>query len=207
MVSNLKKIGQLYADNLSKHGIDSKSVGWNTPECQELRFAQLVKVFERKADEVTINELGCGYGHLLKYLNQHQFKVGHYFGYDIAPEMLSAAKKYLVDEASKISLIESHELTVQADYSICSGIFNVRFEERDTVWLEHIKRTLRDMYEHANKGISFNMLTKYVDWKEDHLYYGDPEYFFNFCVTEFSRRVVLLHDYPLYEWTIVVYKT
>jgi hypothetical protein len=43
-----------------------------------------------------------------------------------------------------------------------------------------------------------------VDWKQDDLYYGDPLFFFDHCKRTFSRTVTLLHDYPLYEWTIHV---
>ena len=56
----------------------------------------------------------------------------------------------------------------------------------------------------SKKGFGFNLLSTYVDWKEDHLYYGDPLFFFDFCKRHVSRYVSLLHDYPLYEWTILV---
>ncbi len=36
------------------------------------------------------------------------------------------------------------------------------------------------------------------------LYYGDPIFFFEHCRTTFGRHVALLHDYPLYEFTILV---
>ncbi len=55
-------------------------------------------------------------------------------------------------------------------------------------------------------GIAFNCLTTYVNWKEDHLYYADPFEFFDFCKRNISRYLCLLHDYPLYEWTMLVYK-
>ena len=45
-----------------------------------------------------------------------------------------------------------------------------------------------------------------VDWKEDHLYYADPLFWFNFCRNNISKKVTLLHDYPLWEWTICVTK-
>ena len=38
----------------------------------------------------------------------------------------------------------------------------------------------------------------------DDLYYGDPSFFFDHCKREHSRHVALLHDYGLWEWTIVV---
>jgi hypothetical protein len=50
------------------------------------------------------------------------------------------------------------------------------------------------------------MLTKYsdADRMRGDLYYGDPAFFFDHCKRSFSRNVALLHDYGLYEFTILV---
>ena len=62
------------------------------------------------------------------------------------------------------------------------------------------------MNEKSLKGFAFNCLTSYVDYKEDHLYYGNPLFFFDFCKKNFSKYVTLIHDYKLYEWTMLVVK-
>jgi len=41
--------------------------------------------------------------------------------------------------------------------------------------------------------------------RED-LYYADPCFIFDYCKRNFSRNVALLHDYELYEFTIIVRK-
>jgi hypothetical protein len=38
----------------------------------------------------------------------------------------------------------------------------------------------------------------------DDLYYADPRVIFDHCKRSFSRWVALLHDYGLYEFTIIV---
>jgi len=38
------------------------------------------------------------------------------------------------------------------------------------------------------------------------LYFGDPLLYFDFCKRNFSRNVALLHDYGLYDFTILVRK-
>jgi hypothetical protein len=38
------------------------------------------------------------------------------------------------------------------------------------------------------------------------LYYGDPAFFFDHCKTHYARDVALLHDYGLYEFTLLVRK-
>ena len=39
-----------------------------------------------------------------------------------------------------------------------------------------------------------------------HLHYGDPLWFFDWCKRKYSRNVALLHDYDLYDFTIIVRK-
>ena len=38
------------------------------------------------------------------------------------------------------------------------------------------------------------------------LYYADPCALFDHCKTKYSRNVALLHDYGLYEFTLIVRK-
>jgi hypothetical protein len=95
-------------------------------------------------------------------------------------------------------------LDTPADYSFACGIFNVRLEAREDDWRAHIEATLDNVNAFSLRGFAFNLLTTYVDYREPHLYYGDPSYFFDFCKRRYSRNVSLLHDYPLFEWTILV---
>lgn len=200
---DLSRIEKLYTDNIEKFGIDSKSVGWNSPESQELRFKKLMSVVEEpETHPFSINELGCGYGELFRYCTDRLYKLSRFNGYDISEKMLEAARQYINDE--RAHYYKKPTIETKADYTITSGIFNVKFEHDKNSWEDYIKDTLKNMFEHSEKGISFNLLTKYVDFEAENLYYADPMYFFDFCKKELSRYVSLLHDYKLYEWTIVV---
>jgi hypothetical protein len=57
-------------------------------------------------------------------------------------------------------------------------------------------------------GFAFNCLTSYSDSDKlrDHLYYANPNELFDFCKRQYSRNIALLHDYDLYEFTILVRK-
>lgn len=201
---DLKKVEELYSGNVEKFGIDSRSVGWNSADSQNLRFSKLLSMISEPARLFTLNELGCGYGELVKYFQKNNFNCSHYHGFDISAKMIEKAKEY-IDEKN-IDLILSSSITTQADYSVTSGIFNVIFDSAKTNWEDYIKDTLRNMNESSAKGFSFNLLSKYVDYENENLYYADPAIFFDFCKKEFSKYVTLLHDYPLYEWTITVKK-
>ena len=201
----LKKVEELYSSNLQQHGTQSSAVGWNSLESQLLRFSKLTSLIIHNDEEVSINDYGCGYGaHLDFLINKAGLKVSRYNGYDLSIEMLEAARSKLSNFKADLHLINSASIETAADYSFVSGTFNVRFEVSDSDWEEFIKAKLHELNKFSNKGFSFNLLTNYVDWKEPHLYYADPCYWFDYCKQHFSKKVFLLHDYPLWEWTIGV---
>ena len=96
----------------------------------------------------------------------------------------------------------------EADYTLASGIFNVRLETPEPLWEEYILATLATIDRLSQRGFAFNMLTCYSDPERmrGDLYYGDPCAFFDHCKRLFSREVALLHNYGLYEFTIRVHK-
>ena len=59
------------------------------------------------------------------------------------------------------------------------------------------------------KGFAFNCLTSYSDPEKMRadLFYPNPCQVFDHCKTKFSRHVALLHDYGLYEFSILVRKS
>ena len=94
------------------------------------------------------------------------------------------------------------------DYTIASGVFNMKLETTDEEWKNYVINTIGTMNKLSKKGFSFNMLTSYSDkeFMRDDLYYADPLFFFDYCKKNFSKNIALLHDYQLYDFTIVVRK-
>lgn len=204
LIDTLKNIEKLYSNNLDNLGKSSQSVGWPNAKDHWLRFEMLFKSINLK-DIASLNDLGCGYGSVLNFLYDNSYYLKDYYGYDISEKMLNNfdESKY---KKTNISKIIDSSLTNAADFTIASGIFNVKFAEDDMTWKNHIVATLHNMNDFSNKGFSFNLLSTYVDFKKDNLYYGDPLFFFDYCKKNFSRYVSIYHDYPLWEWTIVVKK-
>jgi SAM-dependent methyltransferase len=204
MKVDLSKVEKLYTDNIKEYGIDAKSVGWGTKEKQDLRFEKLMGVVLDRDSDLSINELGCGYGELVNFCKEKNMKISKYFGYDLSSEMIKAANNYI--GGPNVKLFQSRVLKTKADYTIASGIFNVKFDERKENWEIYIFDTIKHIYDNSMKGISFNFLSKYVDWEKKDLYYADPTLIFNFCKANLSEKVNLIHDYNLFEFTIHVLK-
>jgi SAM-dependent methyltransferase len=195
-------VERYYSAKVVTHGPTPLGVDWNSPESQRLRFDQLVKVIDPR-ESFTINDYGCGYGALFDYLEQNEFHF-EYFGFDISPDMLAEARR--VHSGAGRTFVSRAEDLPTADYTVASGIFNVRLETPETEWRQYMLDTLQSIAALSKKGFAFNLLTKYSDaeFMRPTLYYADPAFLFDYCKTHFSRFVALLHDYPLYEFTLLV---
>ena len=102
----------------------------------------------------------------------------------------------------------SRESTHVADYSVASGIFNVKLDATDEDWLAYILDAIQALDRASRKGFAFNCLTRYSDPERmrANLFYADPCFLFDHCKRRLSRHVAILHDYGLYEFTMLVRK-
>ena len=200
-------VSDYYSNKLKEHGATHQGVDWNSTESQELRFKQLLKVVQQcKNNTYTLNDFGCGFGSLYGYMKSNYDNSFAYFGYDVSQSMIEEAVS-MYGESATHSFITGSELQM-ADFSVASGIFNVRNQFNDEQWKQYIFGCIDKMNNASRKGFSFNMLTSYSDKDKcrDYLYYANPCEFFDYCKLNFSRNVALLHDYDLYEFTIIVRK-
>jgi SAM-dependent methyltransferase len=201
----LRGVERLYTGNLAEHGTDSRAVGWPDADSHLLRFRRLARLIEVDDLEgpAAVNDWGCGYGAMFDFLDENPgIELASYTGYDLSAEMLAAAREHVADDRARF--VESGTVDSDADYTFVSGTFNVRADASEEAWSEFVREKLREIAARSRRGFAFNLLTTYVDWRKEDLFYADPAEFFRFCREELSRYVTLIHDYPLYEWTIVV---
>ena len=205
--SLLDEVATYYAEKLAEHGATPRGVDWNGEESQMVRFAQLCKIIDPETPNFSLNDLGCGYGALLHYLRDNHANCT-YLGVDVSQEMITVAEQRHT-AADQARFITAAEPDGAADYGLASGIFNVRLGRSDAEWLDYLQATLDVLDRTSSFGFAFNCLTSYSDEdkKRDYLYYADPCRLFDLCKRRYSRQVALLHDYGLYEFTILVRKT
>lgn len=201
----LARVEAYYRDCLREHGPTARGVDWNSEESQRLRFEQLSRVLPPEGP-FTVADYGCGYGALVGYLRERG-QPFTYRGFDISSAMVDAARRLWAAEPACTFADASSDVGAH-DYVLASGIFNVKLETDDGEWAEYVRATLRTMASLATRGLAFNVLTLYSDpeHRRRELHYADPLALFDFCKKELAPRVALLHDYPLYEFTILVRK-
>ena len=205
MSGMLDAVADYYAGRLAEHGATPRGVDWNGEEGQQRRFAELARVIDGGAP-CSVNDLGCGYGAMAEYLAS-RFAGIDYRGFDLAVPMVAAATERL-GALSNASVACAAVPDRIADYGVASGIFNVRLDTSDGEWLRHVEDTLDVLDATSRRGFAFNCLTSYADagrMRAD-LYYADPLALFDRCKRRYARDVALLHDYGLFEFTILVRK-
>ncbi len=188
----------LYNERYKKYGRDIRTVGWGSERDQALRFDVLFSGLDPRGK--TILDVGCGLGDLVQYLKLRTGGDFTYIGIDVASKLIEDARA--VHDESNCSFytgdIFSAELP-QVDFSILSGALSLK---RDGIEI-YARDTLTKMVELSREAAALNFLTSYVDFEAAHNQHYHPETVF-FWAKALAKRVNLIHDYPLYEFTIQV---
>ena len=185
----LDDIKKYYSNSIESFGASPKGVDWNGEEGQILRYKQLLRIVEDR-NKFSLIDYGCGYGALINVLRDLG-KEFQYFGLDLSDAIFQTAS-----------------INFSSDFIIASGVFNVKLNSSYALWEHYIENTLDNFNDNSNLGFAFNCLSSYSDknMQKDKLFYADPKSIFDLCKKKYSNNVALLHNYGLYEFTILVTK-
>lgn len=201
----LERVRRYYDGKLREHGATARGVDWPSEASQRTRFVQLAGLLP--ADRpFTVNDVGCGYGGLVEFLDAAGLSAD-YLGMDVSATMVEAARRLHGTRA--LARFETGSMPDRvADYAVASGIFNVRLDVPADAWAEYVRDGIDLLDRCSRAGFAFNCLTAYSDPQRmrGDLHYADPCELFDLCKRRYARNVALLHDYGLYEFTILVRK-
>jgi SAM-dependent methyltransferase len=205
----LDTVGRYYTNRLRQFGATPRGVDWNSADSQALRFSrllQLLPVFPEADPPASLIDYGCGYGALADYLAAQRVAVS-YRGFDVSADMIAAAQAR-PGAAPDRSYTADAETLHPADFVVASGIFNVKLAHPEDAWRAYVWDTIAALSRLSRRGFAFNALSMCsdADKRRDDLFYMDPGETLNGCLQRFPRQVTLLHDYPLYEFTVLVRK-
>lgn len=197
------KVRDYYSTKLSQFGPAPLGVDWPSMASQYLRFVQLLRVCDFGA-RFSLNDFGCGYGALLAYLAwRHPEASIDYHGIDISPSMIEAARCLWADnKGATFSVGDACETA--ADYTLASGVFNVRLGILDSDWEIYIEDVLGNLRRRSRRGFAANFMLPWDDGhREDALYRAPPERWIAFCRSVLCCDTVLISDYGLREFTLL----
>jgi len=201
-IPNLDHVKSYFDKRIQEHGASPRGSDWNSETSQNTRFDQLLKVVETQS--FSLLDYGCGYGALADYLESKGLEAD-YYGYDILESAIDTARQVHAKKNRRAFFTDKSALPA-CDYTVASGIFNFRGEQSFEDWTEYVLGVLHEFNQLSQRGFSSNFLTKYsdADKMRPDLYYADPLFLFDYCKRNFSKNVALLHDYRLYDFTLIV---
>jgi SAM-dependent methyltransferase len=195
-------VASYYGAKIARHGPTPFGVDWTCEPTQQLRFVQLLKV-TGPGRFFTLNDLGCGYGALLPFLRQRRLaREFDYLGIDVAPAMIDAARA-LHGRRRNARFECSAAPSRVADFTVASGIFNVRFAHGDDAWSELVERTLRTMADCSRLAFAVNFIDASVGRDmPGQLYRADADEWRAWCEKELGWRCEVLRGYGMREFTL-----
>ncbi len=197
---DLKKIKKFYNNKFELHGSSLKSIGWSNKKDQYIRFEKLISNYNLK--NKTILDVGCGFGDLYVFLNLKKNYNVKYIGIDISDKILNVAKNKISKKNTSFFNCDLFNFkSNKIDFAVASGAFtyNIRNSEN------YMRGILNKMYEISNISCSINFMSSYCDYKLNKNKHYNPEKIFKYAKS-ISKKVNLIHDYDLYEFTIQIYK-
>lgn len=193
-----------YSRKLAKFGPTPLGVDWSCVPTQELRFVQLLRACDFSAP-FSLNDLGCGYGALLAFLGKrHAAARIDYAGFDISAAMIAQARRHWArrDDAN----FEVGHLPARvADYSVASGIFNVKLGHTTQAWEALVRATLLDLRETSRRAFCVNFLSlgDSAKGQESALYHADAQQWLDYCESALNARTELRTGYGMREFTLL----
>jgi hypothetical protein len=198
------RIARYYGAKVQRHGATPEGVDWPSARTQELRFEQLLLACDFSAP-FTLNDLGCGWGALLGWLDRTgRCGAVDYLGVDVSPEMVKAAKRLWRGHARAAFEVGGCSPRV-ADYSLASGLFNVRIDEPLRLWELFVADTLHGLHATSARGFAVNFLKPLPRGTDTvpELYRPPLRRWVTFCEEKLGRRVEVVEGYGLREATLL----
>ena len=181
-----------------KFGFDIKSVDTSKKETQYTRFNTLVKIGVEKNDSVL--DVCCGMGDLAGFFLDKKLGI-KYTGFDVSNKFIRFAKeKYENLDLGGMKI--NFEVEDLLEYNKDKKYDWVLISGYNLITIELIKK----YFKIARKGLAFNSLSSYAEWKNKLFPYRDPYLSLRLIKEKISPWVVLRHDYLPHDFTIYVYK-
>jgi SAM-dependent methyltransferase len=193
-----------------EHGDNFRGVGWTKSQADtDLRYQVMLGLAKRESDgPVDLLDFGCGLAHLYEYIQRNPPDPPvRYSGLDVSSKLLAVARQKFPElNFYEHDVLAGIEDLPRFDYVVLNGVFTYRLDISYERMLAYWQNLLLQVFPLARKGLAFNVMSTAVDWERDDLFHLPIEVVTAFVTERLSRRFVIRHDYPLYEYTTYVYR-
>lgn len=171
-----------------------------------LRYDKMLNVANLAAgSRPSLLDVGCGYGGLQQYATSKNLDLD-YTGIDVAGNMIEWARTNVSSGDFIEGDILDYKFKTEFDYVVCNGILTQKLAAAGLEMDQFANQLIRRMFSLSKIGIAFNLMTTKVNYYANNLYYRNPAEMFSWCLSEITPHVKLDHSYPLFEYTIYLYR-
>lgn len=200
------EITKHYQECFEKHGDNNFGVDWPNFEDTLTRHQIMFEITKHTDNNISFLDFGCGLGHFKEWLNKNSQSNINYFGLDINKDFTDLCQKKFPDSKFYCKDILIDDKIPNFDYIICNGTFTEKRNLTQLEMMNYFQETIKKLWNKCDKGISFNLMSKYVDWEREDLFHVSLDELSWFLTKNLSRNFVYRNDYKLYEFTTYVYK-
>jgi SAM-dependent methyltransferase len=195
-----QKIIRRYAERLSQYGIDIRTLNPGSEDKHRIQHAVHASIGD--LNNRTVLDIGCGLAHYYQFLSGRGVKA-NYIGYDIVEPFIEINRQRFPEAHFEVRDISRDGIAHRPDYITMCQVFNNKYDSVSNE--EVVRKAIATALDAAQVGVSIDMLSKYVNYEEEHLNYFSPEEMFSYAKS-LTRFVMLRHDYLPFDFTLFLYK-
>jgi cyclopropane fatty-acyl-phospholipid synthase-like methyltransferase len=198
-----------YEECLELHGDTHLGVDWPNKRDVERRYQVMLELIKPNplGGVARVLDFGCGASHFHEYLLSRGVKDINYSGLDLSAKFIALSKSKFPSNAYYcLDLLEDSADLPVFDYIVLNGVFTEKLSLTFEEMFSYFKQLVQKVFEHAQIGIAFNVMSKHVEWERDDLFHLPFDLLAQFLSEKLSRNFVFRSDYKLYEYTTYVYR-
>jgi 2-polyprenyl-3-methyl-5-hydroxy-6-metoxy-1,4-benzoquinol methylase len=206
-----------YTRTFEQHGATAKGVDWGDEQELLVRYDKMLAVMQKDfmapKDKVSMLDVGCGWGGLLRRAQNLNIPLD-YSGIDVVNDMVVHGKtefpaaKFIHGDVFEMPQVGAY------DFVVCNAILTQKLEVGNIEMEQFARKLVKKMFALCRHGIAFNMMSTRVNFTVSNLYYQNPLELFSWLLTDVSPRVRFDHGYSslangrgkFYDFTVYVYK-
>ena len=193
-----EKLVSFYRYLFLKYGSGPEATG-GSAEGRRFRFSKLMEIADLKNQRVL--DLGCGMGDFYPFLTELFGKVD-YTGIDIVPETIAYAAKKYPQARFECRDVRAEGIDATFDYVLLNEVFNNELADGEA----YMKELLTTAFQHCARGLAFNFISTYVNFRDGERAYHDPLEVLDFCLKTLTRKVTLYHHYERCDVAVFAYR-
>ncbi len=200
-----------YEECFAVHGDSCLGVDWPRQDDAETRYDVMLGVIRPghgvAASPASLLDFGCGVSHLYEHMRRRRVENVHYTGLDLSERFVAQSRfKFPTNPYYCIDVLEDTGPLPRFDYVVANGVFTEKRDLPYPTMLNYFHRLVPRLFELADVGIAFNVMSTHVDWERNDLFHLSMDALGRFLTRRITRHFLVRNDYGLYEYTVYAYR-